>query len=384
MNRLETVRDALPVVVAGGYFNSGYTGPLCRVAHEAMLATGMRQFTSGRMGATARQARQDLHDTARREVGLLLKARPEEVALTHHTTDGLNIIAHGLRWRAGDNAVSTRVEHKGGILPLGVLRDRQGIELRTVGWGPGDPQDALPKQLADAIDDGTRLVLVSHVSYVDGGILDLAPVVEKAHRHGAFVAVDGAQSAGVLPVDVHALDVDGYAISGQKWLCGPEGTGALYLHPRWLERIAQTFVGWASVDTWEVDGSFMPNFDTTRFEVGTRSLPDIAGFAAALAWHRNEVGGEWAARRTTELAESARGALAGVPGLTVLTPGEHTGLLTLHTAVPAESVVQRMADRGFTIRTIQGYDCVRASIGYFHTSDEVAELVQALAGVTRC
>ncbi|SFE09207.1 L-cysteine/cystine lyase [Actinacidiphila alni] len=380
--QLTTLRAALPVIAAGGYFNSGYTGPLCAPAHEAVVATSAREFGTGRMGAAARAIRDAVQGSARRRVARLLGAAEDEVALTHHTTDGMNVIAHGLDWRPGDNAVTTKVEHKGGLLPLGVLRDRRGVELRTVDWTPGEPQRELPRRLAAAIDGRTRLVVLSHVSYVDGGVLDLAPVIEAAHRHGAFVAVDGAQSAGVLPVDVRALDADAYAVSGQKWLCGPEGTGALYLHPRGLDRVAQTWVGWASVDTWELDGHFVPNPDVSRYEVGTRGLPQIAGFAAALSWHLEEVGTAWAAKRTADLAEEARQTLTGRPGLTVLTPDDHTGLLTVRTEVPAETVVRRMAERGFTVRTIQGYDCVRACVGWFHTADEVAALTSALLDAT--
>ncbi|MEV6008131.1 aminotransferase class V-fold PLP-dependent enzyme [Streptomyces sp. NPDC051976] len=381
--RFAALRQALPVIGAGGYFNSGYTGPLCRAAHEAIIATSTREFGTGRMGAAARALRVAAHDSARERTARLLGAGAGEVALTHHTTDGMNAVAHGLDWRPGDNAVTTRIEHKGGLLPLGVLRERRGVELRTVDWAPGEPQHELPRRIAAAIDARTRLVVVSHVSYVDGGILDLAPVVEAAHRHGAFVAVDGAQSAGVLPVDVAAMDADAYAVSGQKWLCGPEGTGALYLHPRGLDRVAQTFVGWASVDTWELDGHFVPNADVTRFEIGTRGLPQVAGFDAALGWHLDEVGTAWAAKRTADLAEEARQTLTGRPGLTVLTPDNHTGLLSVQTEVPAETVVERMAERGFTVRTIQGYDCVRACVGWFHTSDEVVALTGALLEATR-
>lgn len=382
--RLADVRAALPVVAAGGYFNSGYTGPLCRAAHEAVITTSGREFSTGRMGAAARAIREDVHGRARMLVARLLGASgPHEIALTHHTTDGMNIVAHGLDWRPGDNAVTTRVEHKGGLLPLGVLRDRRGVDLRTVGWAPGEPHRDLPRRLCEAIDARTRLVVLSHVSYVDGGVLDLAPVIETAHRHGAFVAVDGAQSAGVLPIDVRVLDADAYAVSGQKWLCGPEGTGALYLHPRGLDRIAQTYVGWASVDTWELDGHFTPNADVTRFEVGTRGLPQIAGFGAALGWHLDEVGTAWAAKRTADLAEEARQTLIGRPGLTVLTPDDHTGLLSVRTEAPAEEVVRRMAERGFTVRTIQGYDCVRACVGFFHTADEVAEMTRNLIDAAR-
>lgn len=377
-DRLAGLRSELPAVTVGGYFNGGYTGPLCRAAHQAALATAQREYRSGRMGGPARAERDRIHGQARAQAAALLGAGPGEIAVTHHTTDGMNVVAHGLAWRPGDNVVSTRVEHKGGILPLGVLRERHGVEVRAVAWSPGEPLAELPRRIAEAVDARTRLVVVSHVSYVDGGVLDLAPVVAAAHRRGALVAVDGAQSAGVLPIDVAALDVDTYAVSGQKWLCGPEGTGALYVHPRCLDRIAQTTVGWASVDAWELDGHFAPNPDATRYEIGTRNLPQLAGFAAAVDWLRTEVGLPWAAVRTSALAEQARQRLCRVPGVTVLTPDRHSGLVSLRTPMPPDELVARMAVRGFTVRSIQGYDCVRASIGFFHTEQEVTALTAAL------
>ncbi|MGH4024420.1 MAG: aminotransferase class V-fold PLP-dependent enzyme [Pseudonocardiaceae bacterium] len=382
-DHLATLRADLPAVTAGGYFNSGYTGPLCRAAHQAALATAEREYWIGRMGGHARTERERVHTEARAVAAGLLGAGPGEIALTHHTTDGMNLVAHGVAWRPGDNVVSTRVEHKGGILPLGVLRERHGVQVRAVAWSPGEPPGELPRRIAEAVDARTRLVVVSHASYVDGGVLDLVPVVTAAHRRGALVAVDGAQSAGVLPIDVAALDVDAYAISGQKWLCGPEGSGALYVHPRCLDRIGQTVVGWASVDAWELDGHFTPNPDATRYEVGTRNLAQIAGFAAAVDWLRTRVGLPWAAARTAALAEQAREQLCRVPGVTVLTPRRHTGLVTLRTPLPADELVRRMAARGCTVRSIQGYECVRASIGFFHTEEEVAALVEALSSSTR-
>ncbi|MGH3550726.1 MAG: aminotransferase class V-fold PLP-dependent enzyme [Pseudonocardiaceae bacterium] len=373
---LAALRPELPAVTAGGYFNSGYTGPLCGAAHKAALATAEREYRVGRMGCHARAERERIHAEARARCAALLGAGPGEIALTHHTTDGMNVVAHGLPWRPGDNVVSTKVEHKGGILPLGVLRHRYGVEVRAVAWSPGEPLKDLPRRIAEAVDGGTRLIVVSHVSYVDGGVLQLEPVLAAARRHGS--AVDGAQAAGVLPIDVAALDVDAYAISGQKWLCGPEGTGALYVHPRCLDRISQTVVGWASIKTWEMDGHFVPNSDATRYEVGTRNLPQIAAFAAAMDWLRGQVGLPWAAARTAAIAERARERLSHGTGFTVLTPEQHCGLVTIRTPLPAEELVRRMAVRGFTVRSLPGYDCVRASIGFFHTEEEVEVLIETL------
>src|SRR5262249_48027763 len=124
-------------------------------------------------------------------------------------------------WRSEDEVLTSTVEHPGIVAPLHHLARRSGVSLRTVA----------PEAVAYAITDHTRLVAVSHVSFSTGACLPIAEIASAARDTGALLLVDGAQAVGALPVDVHALDVDAYAFPGQKWLCGPEGTGALYVRP---------------------------------------------------------------------------------------------------------------------------------------------------------
>jgi L-cysteine/cystine lyase len=266
---------------------------------------------------------------------------------------------------------------------VGSLRDRHGVDIRFAAWTPREPHEELARQLVRAIDARTRLVAVSHASYATGGLIPLAEVIEAAHRHGALVLVDGAQTAGVHPIDLRDLPADLYTVSGQKWLCGPEGTGALYASPDALDRVAPTVLGWASVDTWELDGSFVCMPDATRYEVGTRSRPLVAGFAAALRWSADVVGRDWAARRTRALGEHVRQALAHLPSVEVLTPPDHLGLVSFRTPLPPEALVSRLADRGLIVRAVDGYDCARVCVGFFHTDDEVDDLIARIAEAIR-
>ncbi len=381
--RLDRVRADLPAVRRGGYFNAGYTGPLCAAASEALTDTVRREHEVGRMGPGPREEAHRTLQDARDLVSELLTCDRDGVALMQHTTEGVNAVVLGLPWSPGDNVVTTRIEHKGLLLPLGVLRRRKEVDVRAVQWDPLDPPDELVRQLVGAIDSRTRLVALSHVSYVTGGLIPLDEVIEKAYRHGALILVDGAQTAGVLPIDLTALPVDAYAISGQKWLCGPEGTGALYVGSRALDRIEPTVVGWASVTAWGLDGSFVPNPDATRYEVGTRSRPLVAGFAAAMRWSRDQVGRQWAAERTAALGARVRHGLLSRTPAVLLTRGNHVGLISFRLPVPAEEAVRRLSDRGITVRSIDGYQCVRACVGYFHTEDEVDDLVDHIAAVAR-
>lgn len=376
---LDQIREQLPTVRLGGYFNGGFTGPLSGAARAAIDGVTTREYEQGRMGQANRAAAAAIAEDARCQVARLLRVPERDVALTQHTTDGMNIVANGLRWQPGDNAVTTRMEHKGGILPLGLLRNRAGLEVRAVEVGAERPTAELVQAIVEAIDHRTRLVVVSHVSYVNGAVLPLAEIVAAAARYDCLVLVDGAQAAGVLPLEVPALGVDGYAISGQKWLCGPEGTGALYLSERAADRIEQSWIGYNSVTSWTLDGSYEPNPDVSRYEVGTRSMATLAGFAASIRWLLDDLGIDWIAERGYRLAEQLREGLAKLPGAAMLTPANHVGLISTRLPVAPEEMVQRLEDGGFQLRSIFGYDCLRASVGFFHTEAEIEELLAMIS-----
>lgn len=381
--KLNRLRRDLPAVARGGYFNSGFTGPLCRAAQQAMARVGARELGEGRTGPAARARANGVLADARGLVADLIGADDGTIALTHHATDGVNITVQGLDWRPGDNVVTTQLEHKGVALPLGVLHRRHGVQVRAVPWIPGTEPAELGRAVADAIDARTRLVVVSHVAYVSGAIVPIAELACVAHKHGAVLLADGAQAAGAIAVDLHELGADLYTLSGQKWLCGPEGTGALYVARGILDRVQQSSVGWASCDSWELDGRFSPAKDATRFEVGTRHIPAVAGMCAAIRWLCEDVGIGWACERSHALAELARTRLARLPGVTVLTPAKHAGLVSFRLPGGPDRLVAYLAERDVHVRSIFGYGCARLSIGFFHTEEEVTTVIELIEDYLR-
>ena len=164
------------------------------------------------------------------------------MGLTHNTTEGMNIGLSGLDWGAGDEVVTTTLEHGGALLPLYQLHRRHGVRITFADVGNGE-RDAALTAIERAIHPGVRMVVLSHVTWGTGAVLPIGEIAQLAHEAGAQVLVDGAQSVGALPVDVHALDVDVYAFPGQKWLCGPEGTGGLYVKRAQLDAVQPTQIG---------------------------------------------------------------------------------------------------------------------------------------------
>ena len=197
---------------------------------------------------------------------------------------------------------------------------------------------------------------------------------------GIPVLIDGAQSAGAIPVDVKALEADFYAIPMQKWLCGPDGTGALYVRRESQNYVTPTYVGFISVKheegvEWELDER------AQRFEFSGRQPASLAGQAAVLTWLEETVGYEWLFARISSLSAYAYSALKTVPGLSMLTstPGA-SGLIsfTLEGLDEKEVVKQLSEEHNIYIRSIPSMKSLRVSTGFYNTEEEVDTLVQAL------
>ena len=182
-------------------------------------------------------------------------AQPSELALTGSTTDGVNTVIAGLDLRAGDEVVTTDEEHPGLLAPLGRARAASWHHACGSSRGPSSP---------DAVSPSTRLIACSHVSWVSGRVMDVAAL----RATGVPVLLDAAQAIGAIPVDVRALGCDFYAASGQKWMCGPEGSGCLYVRPDRLDELLVPWPGYGSVADPAQALEFEPAEGTSRLDHG--------------------------------------------------------------------------------------------------------------------
>ena len=371
------VREDLPSVAGVTYLNSGTTGPMPRPVAEAVCETAMAHLSEPRNGREYFGRVLQVKQACRLALAALLGCRATEIALTHNTTEGMNLVTLGVNWVPGDEAITTNVEHPGALLPLWIVRDRYGVTVKTADLlsGPSDPVDALVR----LITPRTKLISVSHVSYCTGDVLPIAEIASAAHERGVLVLVDAAQALGATAIDVVSLGADFYSVSGQKWLCGPEGTGALYSAQHTISQIRTTFAGYGSIDGYNDYGGLLVKADGRRFEQGTMHLPDLAGLLAAATWMTGTVGEDWAHRRIHGLAALARAELAKLDGVEVITGAAHAGLVsfTLGASDP-EELVRRLADRAILVRAIPRPAAIRLSAGYFLTEDEMTVAVAAV------
>jgi len=380
--KLPAIREALPSTAAGLYLNTGTCGPLPRETVRAMAELEGIELRTGRADIAYWKDSDERMNEARAAVAAVLGTEPRRIALTHATTEGMNVATWAIDWRAGDKVVTTSLEHSGALAPLWALRNRLGVDVAIADIGVGgDPAEVLAA-LDRAITPNTRLVCVSHVSWATGARLPIAEIVALAHSRGALVAVDGAQAVGAIPVSVEELGADFYAVPGQKWLLGPDGTGALYCAPAVLDRPRLTFAGYGSFESLNpaVEGKLWP--DARRFEIAGYHQPSVLGFARSTAWLSMYVGLNWIHERTARLAGEAAAMLAAVPGVEVITPRDHmAGLVTFRIAgwTPGPAL-RELSQRTLVIaRTIPPLDAIRISVGFFNTDHELRRFRDGVA-----
>lgn len=378
------LRAVAPATEAIAYLNTGTAGPLLAPVADAMARAAEAEVATGRVGRAASAAFSEQQSELRATLAGLFGADEDEIALTHHTTEGMNIATWGLDWQAGDRVVTTSLEHGGGLLPLYQLHRRFGVMVDFADIGLGGTTETLDG-IAAQLDSPAKLLVLSHVTYGTGAALPLTEIVELAHARGVLVAADGAQSAGAMPLDLHATGVDFYSFPGQKWLCGPEGTGGLYVRRDRLDELASTFTGFRSVDHDAYSGddpdSLVPAPGARRYEVGSLYRPGIIGLLAAASWHAGEGKRLEVAARISELAEFAMVGVAELPGAELLTPAaNHAGLVcfTLAGIDPAATVAD-LATQGVSIRSIPDNGALRLSCGFFNTRDEVTRALSLVA-----
>jgi L-cysteine/cystine lyase len=379
--KVAAVRQALPAVGAGIYLNTGSAGPIPAETAAAMAELEGWEVRTGRASAEFFEDFLERLAESRAGVAAILAGDVDSIAITHSTTEGMNIATWSVDWKPGDRAVTTTNEHAGGLGPLVAAKRRFGIDLAFVDVGDGTDDDATLAAFDRAITASTKLVAISHVLWTTGALLPTARIAELAKARGATVAIDGAQAVGAIPVAVEELGVDYYSVAAQKWLLGPEGIGALWASREALDRALPSLSGWFSFDDLGLDGSGPFFREARRFEATNYHKPSVTGFARSCGWLSMYVGLPWVFDRGRALAASAYDRLARIPGVTMLTPRERMAtLVTFRVAGwSGDDAVRELGSRVFAItRSIPPLDAVRISVGFFNTADEIERFAAAV------
>jgi selenocysteine lyase/cysteine desulfurase len=357
--RVDELRAEFPVLERLAYLNAGTNGPAPRRGIEAAAESLRTQAEDGRGGGPFFAAVIEQAEALRARIAVLLGCETDEVALTGSTTDGVNAALSALELEEGAEVLTSDQEHPGVLAPLGAARERRGLRVRTAPFA----------ELAAQVGPETRLVATSHVSWITGQAVDSAALATT----GVPVLLDGAQGLGAVPADVRELRCDFYAASGQKWLCGPNGLGYLYVRRERGEQLVPPWPGYMSLSSPDrpLDLELQPG--ARRFDMGVMPPHQVAWALAALDV-LEAPGIERVHERAAELAKSFAKRLSE-RGATVAPRGATT-LVSWEDADPP-GTAERLLEQGFVLRFLPGTPYVRASIGGWTSGDELERLVEA-------
>ena len=356
---VEEARAQLPALERFAYLNAGTNGPLARATVEAMVEQERADLEHGRGGKAYFERALELRDEVRGKLAAVVGGSPDRIALATSTTNGCNIVLAGLGLGPDDEILTTDGEHFGMLGALAVSPAR--VRVAAVRELP--PEEAL-KVLLEQVTPRTRLLALSHVSWMTG---NRVPVAELKEATGLPTLVDGAQSVGAIPVDASGFDF--YAVSCQKWLCGPDTTGALYVaDPEELGIAAPSYL---SQERHEPSGEFEPRAGAARFDPGWTAPPALAGLSAAL-----DLAPDGRFERAAETAARCRELLAG--RFDVVTAPAQGTLVSFRVEGDSAELVARLYEQGVVVRDVPGQGWIRVSCGWWTTEADLERLMQAL------
>ena len=382
---LKEHRQQFPGLLNKTYFNFGGQGTMPQAAFEAIIDT--HKYIQ-QVGPFSNQ----IHAWLNKKVSLLREAiatelgtTSETITLTENVTMGCNIPLWGRDWQAGDRILMTDCEHHGIIASVKEIARRFQVEVDICPimgtLNQGDPIEVIQSNLTE----NTRLVVLSHLLWNTGQVLPLKEINQVCHNYSAKhqpirVLVDAAQSVGSLALNLPELEVDYYAFTGHKWLCGPTGVGGLYISQEAFNDLNPTFIGWRGV---ELDPQGKPiawKQDGRKYEIATSAYPEYEGLRSAIATHQ-----EWGTsperyQKIVELSKYLWEQLQQIEQVTCLKnkPPE-AGLVSFNVVgVKHKQMVNNLEKKGFLLRTIADPDCIRACIHYLTLPEEIDSLVVAI------
>ena len=337
------------------YLNAGTDGPVPRRSAEAAEARIRHEVDAERSGKSHFEAIIGIAGRLREKVSAPLGCRPEDVALTRSTTDGVNTVLSALDLGPGDEVLTTDEEHPGLLAPLGAGRRRRGFDVRVVPFS----------EIAGEAGPRTKLIACSHVSWVNGQVVDVRGLAEAPPQ----VLLDGAQGLGAVPVGAAGMGCDWYAASGQKWLCGPDGSGYLFAHTE----LDAPWPGYLSLEDPQQPLELVLHPDARRLDMGLQpgsmgawALASIELFEE-FGWERlHERAADLAARLAEMLAERGR----------EVAPRGRSTLVSWRSEDPEEEV-RRLAAAGVLVRHLPGRGLVRASVGAWSNEEDLERLVSS-------
>ncbi len=363
------------------YLNSGGLGP----APRPVLA----KFDEIARGLQRSVATGHAHFGASRKVlAAFFGVAEKEVCFVRNATEGNSIVAAGLDLRRGDEVIFETHAHPGGSLPWLNRAKQDGLVVKVFEADPNSAAGNL-ERIAALVTPRTRAIQVSHITAPTGIVLPVEEIARFARERRLWFHVDGAQSAGMIPVDLRAIGCDSYATSGHKWLGATHETGLLYIRADRVEEIAPRHAGAYSSEDFDFAGKLVYAEGVVRHEYGTRNAAAAVGMAEAVRF-QERVGRERVAAYGAELASRLHAGLSAIPGVAVLTPALPSLRASMVTfeipGMEATKVFSHLlGQHGLRCRPVTevGLQAIRVSTHIFNQASDVDRVVEAVRAFPR-
>ncbi len=371
------------------YFNYGGQGPLPKVALDAIVESYILMQQEGPFSRETLDIITEQIAQTHEAIAQELNVPSHTITLTESVSVGCNIALWGLPWVKGDRLLMTDCEHPGIVAAVQELSRRLGVEVDTcpVLATLNEEDNAAVTAIAAQVRPNTRLVVLSHILWNTGQVLPLAEIIAACRRQNpeVLILVDAAQSVGVLPLNLTELDIDFYAFTGHKWLCGPDGVGGLYIRPALHDMLAPTFIGWRGICTdalgcptgWKQDG--------TKFEIATSGFPLYRGLRVAIETHQQWGSAAQRYQRICTLSQRLWAHLQAITQVhTLRTAPPESGLVSFQIEGQSHSAWVEMLERQqVMVRLIVDPNCIRVCLHYLTLESEVDLFAEKLRVLTQ-
>ena len=361
-----TVRSWFPVTQHKTYLNTGTYGPVPQAALDNVTQVTLQEVEQGRCDPGYFERIGQTRTSIAERLAGMLGARPQDMVLTNATTHGAQVVASGLRLCVGDEIVSTDTEHHSFTT---VLRATQAtVKLASVRDTDSDTE--VIERIRAKLSDRTKLIALSHVSWMDGRVLPVAEV----SKLGLPVLVDGAQSVGAIPTDVSQLNCAFIVFPCQKWLLGPDATGGIYIAPEWHSTLDVALPSYYGHEPFVGNVMDTPLADAEKFSPGSIALSALVPLDISLAL-ASELG-KTRFERALQLSRRAHAMLS--EHFQVVTTSPQSTLLSFDPGADANEVAAALHQRGIIVRTVAPENWIRVSLGFWNNESDCDVLLRAL------
>lgn len=334
-------------------------------------------------------------ERAREHVAKFIHAKKtREIVFTSGASSALNLVAYGYgrkHLKKGDVILTTEAEHASCILPWMRVVEEKGAILKYIPLN--EKGELTVEAVSSMMDEHVKMIVTAHITNVLGYIAPMKEICEVAHRYGALVLVDGAQSVPHLPTDVQDMDCDFLAFSGHK-MCGPTGIGVLYGKMELLQSMDTLFLGGASNANYDMCGNIQLKQPPYKFEAGTQPLEAIFGLDAAITYLET-LGMENIHQHETELHDYAIAELKKMDHIKLYNPDTTTGIITFNVKdIFGLDVAKYFNHHGIAVRTgqhcskllverLEDYSTIRASIYLYTTKEDIDKFLEVCRNATK-